>query len=202
MAISSGTVLRVVAQMLFPDSSVMQNVFNVVVTDLVTSDAEEDVVTDCITWVEAMFTELVAYIDSGVDADEVFVYEYDAIDDDWDEVGSDIWTDAFAAVGGMSPHGVACLVIGRTIDPDVQGKKYIGGIQETSIAGSALAGLLITALTNFGVEWFTPFVGAETGGTFGPVIWSPTGTVPKVMTGASVNGISAYQRRRKPGVGI
>lgn len=202
MSITSGTVLRVVAQMLFPDSSVMQNVFNVVVTDLVTSDEEADVVIDIITWVEAMYDHLNAYIDSGVDADEVFVYEYDAIDDDWDEVGTDVWADSFAAVGGMSPHGVACLVLGRTIDPDVQGKKFIGGIQETSIAGSALAGLLITALANFGVEWFTPFAGTETGGTFAPVVWSPTGTVAKLMTGTSVNGVAAYQRRRKPGVGI
>lgn len=202
MAITSGTILKVVASFLFPDSVIAQNVFNVVVTDLVTSDDEEDVVADCITWVEDMFTHILAHIGDVVTTSEVSVYEYDSIDDDWDEVGTDVWSVTFTNANQMLPHGIACVVHARTIDPDTLGTKYLGGFTEEATNGSNVGVGLVALLVDFLDEWVTAFVGVETGGTFGPVIWSPTDTVARIMSGTGyVNGQVGYQRRRKPGVG-
>lgn len=202
MAISSGTVLKVVASLLFPDSVIAQNVFNVVVTDLVTSDDEEDVVIDCITWLESMYTHFLAQIANDVTTSEATIYEFDAGDVDWDEVGTDVWSVTFTNTNEMLPHGVACVVHARTIDPDVLGTKYIGGLTEDAQNNSNVGAGVIADMVDFLDEWITVFVGTATGGTFAPVIWSPTGTTPWLMSGTGyVNGQVGYQRRRKPGVG-
>ena len=202
MVISSGTVLKVVASMLFPDSVIAQNVFNVVVTDLVTSDEGEDVLADCITWLEDMYTHFLAQIANDVTTSEATVYEYDSGEDDWDEVGTDTWSVTFTNANEMLPHGIAVVVHARTVDPDTLGTKYIGGFTEDAQNNSNVGAGVITDMVDFLAEWVTPFVGVETGGTFGPVIWSPTDTTPRVMSGTGyVNGQVGYQRRRKPGVG-
>lgn len=202
MTISSGTVLKVVASLLLPDDVIAQNVFNAVVTDLSTSDAEEDVVDDCVDWIEALYSDVADQIADVVTASDVKVYEYDDIDDDWDEVGTGDNTVSFTAIGEMVSHGVALIAHMRTIDPDTQGTKYIPGCAESGVNASNLGGAPLAAMADFVATWFTPFVGAETGGTFSPVVWSPTDTTPRAaILSGYVNGQVGYQRRRKPGVG-
>lgn len=203
MAISEGTILRIVGSMLFPDSVIAQNVFNAVLTTAGGSSAEVDVVADMADWLEDMYFHLLAYISDTATSTDVKVYEYDDIDDDWDEVGSDTWTAAFGNAEQMLPNGVAVIVHARTTDPDVQGTKYLGGMGEDRVHENDIAGALATVALDFLDEWITPFVGSASGATFTPVIWSPTGTVAVAMSGTGyVNAQVGYQRRRKPGVGI
>lgn len=203
MAISSGTILRVVASLLLPSNVIAQNIFYAVITDLVTSDEEDDVVADMKTWVQAMYTEVAAHMYDGINGSDVKVYEYDPIDEDWDEVGSDTWNINFTLATDMAPHGVAGLAHAKTIDPDVQASKYLPGFGDVGFAGSALSAGLVTAITDFCGVWVTGFTGTETGGTVVPGVWSTVGVVFKLFNGNFVvNGLAAYQRRRKPGVGI
>ena len=203
MAISSGTILKVVASLLMPDSVIAQNVFYSVVADLVTSDDEADVVDDIITWVEAMYDNIKANIVSGVTTSDVKVYEYDSIDDDWDEVGSDTWSITMSNGNDMLPHGVAIVCHAKSLDPDVQATKYIPGFADSLITESDVQGGAVTTTALFCADWVTAFTGAATGGDFGPGVWSTVGTVFKLFNGDySVNGQVGYQRRRKPGVGI
>jgi hypothetical protein len=203
MAILDGTILKVVVSLLLPDSVIAQNVFYSVVTDLVTSQDELDVVTDLVTWVETMYTELNTRISTTASSSDIKVYEYDANDEDWDEVGTDVWTDGFSNVEDMLPHGCAALLHARTTDPDTQASKYIAGFSEVSCLDSDLNAPVITDLGDFGEAWVTAFVGTETGGTFGPGVWSTADAVFKLFSGTYVvNGLISYQRRRKPGVGI
>lgn len=203
MSISSGTILKVVVSLLMPDSVIAQNIFYTVVTDLITSDDEGDVVSDIQDWVEAMYAPLNNYIVLGVEASDFKVYEYDPIDDDWDEVGADTWVDGFANASDMIPHGVAAISHAKTIDPDVQGTKFIPGFGDTVFIESDLSAGGVTAMGNFNDVWVTPFGGTATGGDFVPGIWSTVGVVFKLFNGNwVVNGVAGYQRRRKPGVGI
>lgn len=203
MAVPDGAILRVVASFLFPESVIAQNVFYAVFADTGGSDDEDDVVSDLVDWLESAYTEIITAISDEVDTDQVQVYIYDSSDDDWDEVGSAPWSVAFNNSADMMPHGCALIAHCQTSDPDVRGTKYIGGPGDGAADASALSAPIIALMVSFADEWVAPFVGAATGGDFGPGIWSPTQTNFMLANGTiSINGDVGYQRRRKPGVGI
>lgn len=203
MSISSGTVLRVVATMLWTDGNVMQNVFNAVIAGGSDPYDADDVVAEAITWLGVMYANIVGAVSDEVDGSEITVYEYDSIDDDWDEVGSGAFSWDPTATSDQLPRGNACLINLKTLDPDVNGKKYIGGWTESNVADGLLSAASLAILIDFAIDWFTGFTGATTGATWTPGVWSPTNTVFKAARDAAVvPAIMAYQRRRKRGVGI
>lgn len=203
MAITDGTVLKIVCSMVWDDGEVNQNVFNAVITGGGGPWDAEDVVDDALDWVETMYATLVGQLSENLTGSHITVYEWDPVDDDWDEVGTSAWTFEPTQVVDYMPRGVAALINAKTVDPDVSGKKYIPG----TIEGKALDGLweaaFITALGLFAAEWGAPFAGAITSATWGPVIWSVVGEVAKLMSEEYIiPTIPAYQRRRKNNVGI
>lgn len=203
MAISEGTVLRIVGSLLFPDSVIAQNVWNAVLTTAGPSSDEDDVVSDMADWIEAIYTPFIANIQEDIITTDLKVYEYDPVDEDFDEVGATTWSVTFTNTLDMLPHGVACIMHMRTTDPDVQGTKFIGGIGETTVDVSDLTGGLLTNMGLALVEWYTQFEGAATGATFTPAVWSPTNLLAfGSLSDGYVNAQVGYQRRRKPGVGI
>jgi hypothetical protein len=203
MSVAEGAILRIVANMIFDDASVAQNVFNAVLTTAGGSSAEADVASDLADWVDDMFGNLATWFQTDITPGEVAVYEYDAIDDDWDEVATDMATYTTSGAGQLLPRGAAAVINAQSLDPDVQGRKYIAGFEESAYWGSGWIAGVQTALAAFASDWVTAFVGAATGATFTPIIWSPTRTVGYPTTGAvTINIFAGYQRRRKEGVGI
>lgn len=203
MAISEGTILRIVLNLLWDDGNIMQNVFNAVLTTAGTSDDEDDVADDMAEWMDEIMANVVNRLSNELTAGEVTCYEYDAVDDDWDEFGSALATFVPAGTDVPLPHGVAALVRANSTDPDIQGKKYIGGLDESASQSGGWTSAVLTTLVALTVDWVTPFVGTTTAATFTPGVWSPTETVFKAFGATSfVNSIPAYQRRRKQGVGI
>lgn len=202
MSITDGTVLRVVVSMVYTDGSLVQNIFNAVVTGAGAPWDEADIVDDCEDWADDMYLNLGARVTDTLDGVQVQVYEYDSIDDDWDEVGTNAWLYNPTGASAAMPRGNAGLINGKTTDPDVSGKKYIGGLTVNDIAAGLLTATMVTAITNFAIDWYTPFVGAAGGGTYTPGVWSVAGTVFKALSGTMiVSNVVAYQRRRKRGVG-
>jgi hypothetical protein len=202
VAITSGTVLKVVATLLMPDATIAQNVFYAVITDLVTSNDEVDVVSDCKDWVEAMYYQIIARVSDQVTGSDVKVYEWDSTDSDWDEIGSDTLDLFNAGAIDMLPHGVAAVVHAKTLDPDTQGTKFIAGLTEGQTVDSDLSAACLADLALFCDYWTDVRVGDATGGDIVPGVWSTKGPVFRAMNGNySVNGVVGYQRRRKPGVG-
>lgn len=203
MAVSSGTILKIVASLLMPDATIAQNVFFAVISDLVTSDDEDDVVLDMVDYVESMYFQIIDSVSLSVAAAGLTVYVYDHVDDDWDEIGTTSWEDFFAGTGDMLPHGVAGIVHAYSIDPDVAGRKYVAGLIESVCSNSDLSGAAITELGLFGDLWTTPTTGTATGGGIAPGVWSVAQQNFKpFLNDYAVNGLVGYQRRRKPGVGI
>ena len=203
MSITDGTILRVVASMLWTDGNVNQNVFNCVATGGSPPFDDQDVVDDMEDWLDNMYANITANCSEELDGNEVVVYKYDSVDDDWDEVGSQSWTWNPGASIDQLPRGVAGLVRLWTTDPDVQGKKYLPGFTENSITDGLFVAGVVTVLLAFGVDWLTPFVGAASGATFNPGIWSVANTVFKAaIDHYGTSTIPAYQRRRKRNVGI
>lgn len=202
MAVADGTILRIVASLLFPDNALAQNIFYVVFTDSGASNAVEDVLSDLSDYIFAVYDEMATGIQAAINLTDIKVYEYDGVDEDWDELGVEFPGDDFTGAGDGMPNGVAYLCAAETTNPDVTARKYIGGGVESNSTDNDLTGPLITALTALVEEWIAPFTGAATGGLFGPGVWSPTKTNFFLFNGVgSVNVQVAYQRRRKPGVG-
>lgn len=203
MTVSTGTILRVVASFLWTDGNINQNVFNAIVSGGGGPWDVQDIVADAEAWLDNMYANFTATMSDEIDGNEVIVYEYDAGDDDWDEVASDAWVFNPTQVADELPRGVAGLVRLWTTDADVQGKKYIPGLTEGSIGDGLILGAVLTNLLAFAADWYTPFVGGTTGATWTPGIWSVANTefFPGVDHVAA-SAIAAYQRRRKRNVGI
>ena len=203
MSITTGTILRVVATMLWTDGDLAQNVFNAVVTGGGSPWDDADIVDDAVAWVAAMYAIIVAVQSDEMDGSQVQVYEYDSVDADWDEVGSDAWAYNPTGTGDQMPRGVAGLINAKSVDPDVSGKKYVPGLMETNADDGLWSAALITILANFADDWVTGFVGGTSGADWAPGIWSPTQVNFRLMTGdVIIPTIPAYQRRRKQGVGV
>lgn len=203
MSISVGDVLKVVTVLQWLDGDIMQNVWNAVITGSGGPYTDSNILSDAVIWMNAIHLNLGADLSDEVDGSEIVVYVYDPVDDDWDEVASQSWAYNFTDAAQQLPRGVALLINAKTTDPDVNGKKYIGGLTEDGATDGLWNAPLLTIAGDVADDWLTPFAGATSGADWQPGIWSPTNTNFYAATGtAIVPSIPAYQRRRKQGVGI
>lgn len=202
MSVPTDAILRVVVSLLAPESVIMQNVFYTLFKNTGGSDDEADVLSDLKDWIEDLYATLNVYMDADVVLSLLQCYLRDVPGGDWDEVGIETLTDSFAGSVDLLPHGAAAVVHAKTTNPDRQATKYFGGFSETAQNESKLVAPLTTALIAAGVEWVTDYVGAATGSTFDPGVWSPTDLVFYSFSGTvDISNYIGYQRRRKPGVG-
>lgn len=203
MSVEAGTILRVVAELIAPQSSVMQNVFYTKFDDTGGSNENQDVVDDCVDWVDALYLTLVDEINASVIPGEVKVYLWDTIGLDWDELGSGSMGTSFTNADQMLPHGVAAIVSARTFNPDVTGRKFFGGFAEDQQSQSILDAAAVIALAFTASAWIEPFTGLATGSVFKPGVWSVVDVAfRQFVETVIINALMGYQRRRKPGVGI
>jgi hypothetical protein len=203
MAISNGDVLKIVASLVYPDDVIMMNVFHVVATTIVGDGAEDDVVLDLAQYAFNIYNELAASVGEDMDDDILKMYVYDSIDEDFDEIGSSLWSLGATQTGELLPHGVALMQTFYTIDPDVQGRKYWGGFTELDQVDGSWASQILANAVLAADEIVGTYVGVETGSTYQPVVWSPTQLNAFLYSGVVIsNSIVNYQRRRRPGVGI
>lgn len=203
MSITSGDVLRMVVSIIWTDGNIMQNVFNAVVTGGGSPWDDADIVLDAISWAEDLYFNITGKISDECDGSQVQVYVYDSVDDDWDEVGSGVFTWNPSGATEQIPRGVAGLINLKSSDPDISGKKYLGGLVEGAFIDGLLSASTVTDMASFAVDWWAGFVGTDSGADWAPGIWSVAETVFKLAgTTAIIPTIPAYQRRRKRGVGI
>lgn len=203
MSISVGDVLRVVAVLSWLDGNIMQNVFNAEIVGAGGPFDDGDVVDDAVEWMDDAYAPLVTKMSEDCDGAEVRVYKWDAIDEDWDEVGIDSWAFNPSSTAESLPRGVAGLVNAKSVNPDISGKKYMGALTEAEQVDGLLSAGEVTQLVLFATEWVQSFTGGTSGASWDPGIWSPTNQALYDMSNTIVvPSIPAYQRRRKRGVGI
>lgn len=203
MSVAENTILRIVASMLWDDGNVNQNVFNSKVSGGSPPYADTDIADDAEDWLDNMYANLTAGTSDELNGNQVLVYKWDIVGADWDEVQSQSWTWTPTNVGEQLPRGIAGLINLWTEDPDVQGKKYIPGWTEGNITDGLFNAGVVTDMLDFAVDWLTPFVGAASGATFTPGVWSLVQLAFKAAVAHYASStIPAYQRRRKRNVGI
>lgn len=203
MALQEGDIIRVVASLVFPDDVIMQNVFHLVLTTIVGDGDEDTVSEDLADYVERVYSEMDSEISEDISSSDVKLYVYDDIDDDFDQIGTEVWALPTLAGTDFIPHGVACVINLFTTDPDVQGRKFFGGWKDARVVDGAWVGVSTTAQLLIGADIVASFNGGPSANVYTPGVWSPTRTNFYAFNGVFVlNTTPGYQRRRKPGVGI
>lgn len=204
MTVSTGDILKVVVSLVYPaDAGINQNVFHALVSGAGSPWADGDIVDDALAWVADMYANLTTFLTDDVEGSQIQVYKWDTINLDWDEVGSDPWTFSPTQTAEYLPRAVAGLVLARTVDPDVLGKKYIPAMTENHVSNGLWIAAAMSAFIAYATDWVVGFTGGTSGASWNPGIWSPTQELLFDMSGTVVaNIVPAYQRRRKRGVGI
>lgn len=203
MSVDTGTILRIVASMLWDDGNVNQNVFNAILSGGGGPFDDQDVVDDAEDWLDNMYANYTSLLSDELNGNEVLVYKWDTVGLDWDEVSSQSWVWTPTQATHQLPRGCAHLVRLWTEDPDVQGKKYLPGLTEGGVDNGLVTSTGITYGLAFAADWLAPFVGGASGATFTPGVWSVVGEVFRAgVDHVASNAIVAYQRRRKRNVGI
>lgn len=202
MAVSNGDLIRLVVSLVFPDDVVMQNVFHLVATNLLDTD-EATVTQDAVNYANLLYNEHESSMSDEMSGDEIKVYVYDSVDDDFDEIGTGALSSVGSVALGPAPHGLAVVQNYYTTDPDVQGRKFWGGFTENSLDDSDWASALVAALVLTAAEVVGTYTDSSSSNVFQPSVWSPTKKTAYAYSGTVVtNTVPGYQRRRKPGVGI
>lgn len=202
MSIVSGDILRIAVSLLFTDGNLAMNIFNAVVTGAGGPWDDADIVDDAVAWMDNIFSNMTTGTTNLLDGSHVTVYIYDAIEGDWDEVGSDPFTWNPTAATDSMPRGVAGLINAKTIDPDISGKKYLAGTVEDAADDGAWTAATLTAFASWAIDWVTAFTGGTSGADWLPGVWSPTDVKLSPLSGTfNIPTECAYQRRRKRGVG-
>lgn len=203
MALSTNDILKVVVSLAFPESVVAQNIFWVLFDNDGPSADEDDVLDDMEEWIEDLYTQIISKISDEITMDDLKVYVYDSSEDDFDEVGDRALSVNFNQTADFLPLGVAVLQRANTVNPDVQGRKYWGGLCEVHNTAGRLEASAVADFILAGSAWIAPFVGTETGSTFTPGVYSLTKSAFYAFgEDLLTNLVLSYQRRRKPGVGI
>ncbi len=203
MAISTGDILRLVVSMIWADGNIMQNVYAAQITGAGGPWPDGDVLDDLEDWADQMYAEILTQISSFVDGNEVFGYVWDPVGLDWDLFGSEPWSWLPTNAGSELPRGVAAFMKAPTSDPDVQGRKYIGGATEGELVTGLWSAGFVAQLVLYGADWILPFIGTLTTATITPGVWSvKNSSFHNFDTEVNISTIPAYQRRRKRGVGI
>jgi hypothetical protein len=181
----------------------MQNVFNAVLTGGSGPWDDDEVLDDIQSWMGDIYDVLTSQVSDFVKGSQIIAYKYDSVDDDWDEVKTENWSWDPTGATEQLPRGAAALLNARTLDPDVNGKKYMGGFTENELDEGLWSSGAMTQLVLMGGEWTTPLTPGTSGALITPGIWSPTGGLLVPCSGTVIiPTMPAYQRRRKRGVGI
>lgn len=208
MAVSDGDVIKVVQEITMPDAQIGANVFYWQMDDPTPDNpSTAQILTALVTRLQALY--------GAVDQDISTAYSFTTFTAErieWDgtkwetveNLGEGLTDEDGENVTGALPHGCAGVLTASTSRPQTRARKFIPGIYQSGATGSTWVAGVLTSLGNFGTAWLTDqaVVGSA---VLTPVVVSvagPTAGAIFALVTATVAGISGYQRRRKPGVGI
>lgn len=198
MGVAAGSKLRIVATFSIGSVTKAQNVYHVEnVTGSEITDAEAVAV--CLAYVEDIMDEFTQFCKSDVSLDKVEVYEFAALQ--WGPVGVAEGSWAGTDVTDRLPAGCAVLIHAFKERSGFSDKKYIAGCIDSVTVGDALTANMITGAEAAAAIWTAIFDDGTA--QIEPHSYNQTTHAFTPYTGVySVSPLIAYQRRRKPGVGL
>nr|CRY96614.1 hypothetical protein [uncultured prokaryote] len=199
--INAGDILRLVLTLNMPYGTVAQNIFAYTVISLSDPDSS-NVANDFVARMLAIYAHVTPAMSDLIDGNTLEMYVRDTTNQEWTLVE----TDSMAALVGeasdeMLPHGVAGLVSALSVNNRTSGRKYLPGLTEGAQAEGQWTASTLSGIASYAAGYAGGFAGGA--GAYAPGVWSETDQeFYAFQGGAVVNGIAAYQRRRKVGVGI
>lgn len=205
MTVVDGDVLKVVVDILAPDSVICQNVYHYQLSDEIPDNPTDAQIMDVInTAMDAIYTlwDDEMNVSYTVDVARVDRVEWDAVNSIWEVVefiGSTLLDHDGLGISDGVPHGVAANITFSTSDPKRRARKFFPGASEDGVLQSTWIAAVLTVLGNMGAQMLVDraIIGSA---ELVPGIATNLGTFLPILV-ATVNSIAAYQRRRKPGVG-
>lgn len=169
------------------------------------ADVPANISLDIVDYMTNIYEAVNASMHSSTLIEEFIVEKFDTLSQTYS-----FFTSGFTNVGGElgggnepMPQGVAILVQARHVVDGFSGRKFFPGLtegvhQDGFWISFAVADALLAALI-----WATPFAGVASNAAFQPVTFGDITASPKsISTNVQSDNVVAYQRRRKPGVGL
>lgn len=199
MTIATDSVLRVVATFTLGALTRAQNVYHM--RHLTgTPQLEGDVVQAALEAVEEYMNNFVSTIHQTVELETVEVFE--RVDGKWEPIGQIAST--WAGTGSSSdrvPAGLALMVNLFKLRTGYNDRKFICGFMEGAISGEEWSGTVISNAGNYVTDVYSPFTATNSVQLKACHFNRETEETKDYVGGHGVARI-AYQRRRKPGVGL
>lgn len=201
MTVVTGDILKTVLNYSYPGAGTALNIFYWVYAGSTRPDSE--VTTAIKNWAIGGWGnnwEDIASQDATIDS--VDIQKVDGTGLVLADLGNEIVNLVGAQVGSVTSAAVSAWLGASTATPQIRGSKFVPGIAEASVQDGLLnAG----ALTNLGLLLLEYLGNMDVGGgdvlTPGIISKRALAFVPFSNTG-QITDVPAYQRRRKPGVGI
>lgn len=199
--INTGDIIRLVLTFTMPSGTVSQNIYHYAV-DALTDPDSNNVINDFLGRLLTMYTHIEEQMSDQVVGNILDMYVRDTVNNEWTLVEAE-QADVISGNSGfqMLPHGNAALVSALATNNRSYGKKYLPGFVEEAQTASIWTPQTLGDLALFAAGYADAFIGGS--GTYSAGLWSEKNLdFTPFIGGAIVNGLVAYQRRRKPGVGI
>lgn len=183
--------------------SVYQNVWNWLVTPDINPVAETDVLFDMKEVHEALYGKVNQLWSDDTRTDEMRHELWNPGTGKWDLYAIDGSTNIPGTYAAQPlPGGICALVSASMAGGGRSARKFIGGLSEVASLGDRWTSATLVALIALNIQWYSSFT-ATNGLVFMPEVFSAVnGTFTPIVPAGHISVIPAYQRRRKPGVGI
>jgi len=191
-------VLRVVVTLNLGTVSKAQNVYHLM--HVTGSAQDDDDVLDAVEeWVDDLYDKVQTATTTDVVMDKVEVYEW--LMSQWGPIGVRTPTWAGSAAVERVASGVCMLINAFKERSGHSDKKYLAGLAEARLATDSWDSTGLSSGNAFAAFWIADFTAAN-GVQFEPIYFKASTGQTAGYVSKSVNTLAAYQRRRKPGVGL
>lgn len=198
MSVADNAILRVVSTCSILGTTKTQNVFHARHTTGSAQD-DSDVIDAAVEWIEAILTEMVAVLANDLSLTGVEVYEYSH--PDIEPIGESAGTFVGTANDANVPSGLCMMLEAFKERTGHADRKYISGLTVGSLLADSWAAGTLAVGADAVLVWINEFTASNGVKLTGCYLNRSTGATA-FYTGGSVASKIAYQRRRKPGVGL
>lgn len=200
MTITSGDILKLVVDYVYPGAGTALNIFYHVFAG--TDEDDQDVLDAIADWVGVDWGDNWAPLSTTTaELNSVAVQIVDGLGVVLRDVGTEQIDRAGATGNEVSPAAVSAYIQADTDLPQVRGSKYIPAISEGVIEQGVLSAAGLLELGLLLVDYFSPIPVSPGNNLFPGVISVKAAGFKAFQTSGNLNGVPAYQRRRKIGVG-
>lgn len=201
MTIIAGSVVRAVVQYEIAGGTFQQNVYHFLGGAGV-SATEAVVIAALGAALDLAYVELAPNLSTDVHEDEATFSLWNGMTSKWEKIGTyEMSNPGGSGSGTQLPNGVAGVIRFLADEVGEQGRKFLAGLDGTSIIDNLLQSAALIAIADWADLIVAPV--AVTGGDMLPGWWKVSTSAHVSYNGNYIiNTIAGYQRRRKPGVGI